>query len=138
MRMWVLSLALLSGLRIWCCRKLWYRSQMPKFNPSLGISICHRFALKRKKKVGSDCVKVTRKCAWFLGGFFFGLLRATLLAYASSHPMAQLLACVLTKAGSEPHLRPTPQFTARPDPYPLGKARDRTCILMDTVQVCYR
>ena len=26
--MWVLSLASLSGLRIWCCHKLWHRSQM--------------------------------------------------------------------------------------------------------------
>ena len=27
MRLWVQSLALLSGLRIWHCRELWYRSQ---------------------------------------------------------------------------------------------------------------
>ena len=27
MRLWVPSLALLSGLRIRCCRELWYRSQ---------------------------------------------------------------------------------------------------------------
>ena len=29
-RMWVQSLALLSGLRIWCCHKLWCRSQMQR------------------------------------------------------------------------------------------------------------
>ena len=28
MRLWVRSVALLSGLRIWCCHKLWCRSQM--------------------------------------------------------------------------------------------------------------
>ena len=28
MRMWVPSLALLSGLRIWPCLELWYRSKM--------------------------------------------------------------------------------------------------------------
>ena len=28
MRSWVRSLASVSGLRIWRCRKLWYRSQM--------------------------------------------------------------------------------------------------------------
>ena len=28
MRLQVRSLALLTGLRIWCCRKLWGRSQM--------------------------------------------------------------------------------------------------------------
>jgi len=31
---------------------------------------------------------------------------------------------------SELHLQPTPQLTARPGPYPLGEARDRTCILI--------
>ena len=28
MRLWVRSLALLSGLRIWHCHELWYRLQM--------------------------------------------------------------------------------------------------------------
>ena len=28
MAFWVQSLASLSGLRIWCCRELWCRSQM--------------------------------------------------------------------------------------------------------------
>ena len=28
MRLQVQALASLSGLRIWCCRELWYRSQM--------------------------------------------------------------------------------------------------------------
>ena len=28
MRWWVRSLVSLSGLRIWCCHDLWYRSQM--------------------------------------------------------------------------------------------------------------
>ena len=47
MRMQVWSLALLSGLRIQCCHKLWCRSRM-----LLGsrTSICCRYGPKRKKK----------------------------------------------------------------------------------------
>ena len=55
MRLLVRSLASLSGLRIWHCRELWYRSQtqlgscvavalasgyISDWTPSLGISIC--------------------------------------------------------------------------------------------------
>ena len=62
MRMQVQPLALLSGLRIWCCWELWCRSQMrlssdvavadscsSDLTPSPGISICYRAAIKRKK-----------------------------------------------------------------------------------------
>ena len=37
--------------------------------------------------------------------------------------------------GSEPCLWPTPQLTAMLDPYPLSKARDWTCILMDASEI---
>ena len=67
MRMWVQSPDLLSGLRIWCCCRLWGRSQMQfRFGiavtvvqdsswssdsaPSLGTSICLTCIWKRKKK----------------------------------------------------------------------------------------
>ena len=59
MRLWVRSLTLLSGLRIHCCRELWYRLQTQlgtctavavaqagnyssDLTPRLGPSICHR------------------------------------------------------------------------------------------------
>ena len=65
-RMQVWCLALLNGLRIWCCFKLWHRSQMPlgsivamavaqayncrsNSTPSLGTSICCRYGHKQKK-----------------------------------------------------------------------------------------
>ena len=41
-----------------------------------------------------------------------------------------------SNAGSELHLRPTPQLTAMPDPSPPSEVRDQTHILMDTSQVC--
>ena len=66
MKIWVPSLAPLSGLRIWCCRELWCRSQMrlrsrvavavvwacsysSDSTPSLGISICCRCGPKKTK-----------------------------------------------------------------------------------------
>ena len=56
MRMWVQSLALLSGLRIRHYHELWCRSQMPLdtqiqhcgISPRLGTSICHRYTPKKK------------------------------------------------------------------------------------------
>ena len=68
MRIWVRSLALLSGLRIWrcfyelCCRlQMWLRSHVamdgawagsctPVMIPSLGDSICHECGPRKKKK----------------------------------------------------------------------------------------
>ena len=61
MRLWVRSLAQLSGLRIWPCHKLPCRiwsccgcgvgQQLQlQFDPSLGISICHRCGSKKKKE----------------------------------------------------------------------------------------
>jgi len=42
-----------------------------------------------------------------------------------------------SNAGSELRLQPTPQLTAAPDSDPLSEARDQTCILMDTSQICF-
>ena len=50
MRLWVRSLALLTGLRIRHCRELWFRSQM-----GLGSGIAVAVALQEKKKnIGLD------------------------------------------------------------------------------------
>ena len=64
-RMWVQFLAPLSGLKIRCCRELWYRSQMRlgscvavavtgscslDSTPSLGTCICLKFGPKKAKK----------------------------------------------------------------------------------------
>ena len=66
MRMQVQSMALLIGLRIWHCHKLWCRLQMrlgsciavavaqasscsSNSTPSLGTSICHRCAPKKNR-----------------------------------------------------------------------------------------
>ena len=68
MRMWVPSLASLSGSGIWSCHELWCRSQMQlgywvavavavasnyssDLTPSLGTSICCRCGPKKQKKM---------------------------------------------------------------------------------------
>ena len=52
MRTQVRSLAFLSGLRIWCCCKLWYRSQMQlQFDPlAWELPYAAGVALKKKNK----------------------------------------------------------------------------------------
>ena len=68
--------------------------------------------------------------------FFFWLFRAAPTACESSQARGQIgaRAAVLrhshSHVGSKPCLWPTPQLRAMPDPYPLSKARDWTCILM--------
>ena len=64
MRMRVRSLALLSGLRIRCCWKLWHRSQIQlgsrlqlQFNPWPGnFHMPKAQAIKRKKKKERKCM----------------------------------------------------------------------------------
>ena len=68
MRMQIRPLVSLSGLRIWCCRELWYKLQMwlgsgiavtvvqasscsSVLTHSLGTSICHKGGPKKKKQV---------------------------------------------------------------------------------------
>ena len=56
MRMWVRSLASLSGLRIWHCCELQHRLQVQlgsgiaDLNPSLGISVCYKCSPKKQEK----------------------------------------------------------------------------------------
>ena len=79
--------------------------------------------------------------------FFFSFLSFVFLgphpvAYGGSQARGQIgaLAASLhhshSNSGSEPSLWPTPQLRATLDPNPLIKARDRTCVLMDTSQFC--
>ena len=59
---------------------------------------------------------------YIIHNFFFCLFRATPIAYRGSQPRGQIgvVAAGLhhsdSNTKSEPHLRPTPQLTATPDP----------------------
>ena len=63
-------------------------------------------------------------------------------AYGSSQARGRIRAVAAglhqshTNVESKPHLQPTPQLTATPDPYPLSEARDQTCNLMVPSQIC--
>ena len=91
MRMWVQSLALLSGLRILCCRELWHRSQMwfgfgiavavvsagscsSNLTLSLGTRICLTCSPKKKKRRRMDCKTLpdihTRQATYLWGSGF--------------------------------------------------------------------
>ena len=52
MKIWVQSLALLCGLRIWSCRELWYRlvATAPSQPLAWGLPYATGVALKPKKK----------------------------------------------------------------------------------------
>ena len=74
--------------------------------------------------------------------FFFFLFRASPTAYESSQARGQMGATAAglrrsqRNLGSELHLQPTPQLMGTLDAQPTSEARDRTCVLMDTSQVC--
>ena len=74
--------------------------------------------------------------------FIFCFFRATPEAYGGSQVRGRIGAAAAglrqshSNLGSEPHLRPTPQLTATPDPWPLSEARYWTHILMDPSWVC--
>ena len=78
-----------------------------------------------------------------LGLVWFGLFRATSVAYGSSQARGRIRAAAAglhhshSNAGSEPDLQLTAPLMATWDPYPLIEARDWTCILMDTSWVHY-
>ena len=76
--------------------------------------------------------------------FFFCLFRAAPGAYRGSHAR-DLIGAVdagphhnYSKAGSEPHLWPTPQLTATPILNPLSQAREQTRILLVPSQIRFR
>ena len=56
-----------------------------------------------------------------------GLIGATAASLCQSH----------SNDRSKPNLRPTPQLTATPVPYPMNEARDQTCDLMVPSQICF-
>ena len=93
MRFQVQSLVLLSGLRIWRCHELWYRSQMwlgsgiavavaydsshsSNSTSTLGSSICHRYSPKKQKtnKKKNLKIKICTPYALSLFGLFQSLI----------------------------------------------------------------
>ena len=81
---------------------------------------------------------------WFDFGFwFFCLFRATPTAYGGSQHRGQIRAIAASlhshsNARSEPHLQPTPQLRATPEPSPTEQGQGSTCVLTDPSQVCSR
>ena len=76
--------------------------------------------IKKKINPGTCEHLICDKAFFFF--FFFGLFRATLVVYGSSQARGQIRALAAgvcqhhSNAGSEPHLQPTPQLRATPDP----------------------
>ena len=79
--------------------------------------------------------------------YFFFLFRATPKAYGSSQAMAWIRTAAAGLHYSHSNVgcgiwamsvTYTPQLTATLDPLPLSKARDRTCVLVDTSCIRYR
>ena len=72
---------------------------------------------------------------------YFLLFRAAPMAYGSFQARGWIRATDAASlyhsrnAGSKPHMWPTPQLMATPDPWPTEKARDQTLILMNTGQI---
>ena len=70
--------------------------------------------------------------------FFFGLFRAIPMAYESSQARGQVRAVAAglrhshSNMGSKPHLQPTPQLTAVPDPEPTKRGQG---LMLDTSRV---
>ena len=75
----------------------------------------------------------------FLRGVVF---RATPMAYGGFQARGWIRAIGAglhhghSNTTSEPWLQPTPQLTATMDTCPTSETRDRTCVLMDTNQIC--
>ena len=90
MRLWVRSLALLSGLRIRCCHEPWYRSQTWGSDPVLlwlwlkpaAVALIRRLAWEPPYASGTALEKTKRQKKKSL--FFFFLFRATPTVYGRS------------------------------------------------------
>ena len=71
------------------------------------------------------------------GVIFFIFFRAAPEAHGGSQARGQIGAVAAglhhshSHAGSKPHLRPTPELTATPDPYPTKQGQGSNCVLMD-------
>ena len=96
--------------------------------------------LKKGKVIESERAQdTTKRGLVFLFYFIFGLYRATPAAYRGFQARGLIGASAAgllqshSNAGSEPHLRPTPQ--QRQILNPLSEARDRTYVLMYTSQI---
>ena len=78
---------------------------------------------------------------YFILFYFIWLFRATPLAHGSSQARGQIGAIAAglyhshSNSRSMPHLQPAPQSPQCQILNPLSKAKDQTCVLMDTGQI---
>ena len=83
--------------------------------------ICIITAMRQSSRLPEGMAQ-RMECFLFFGFFFFLLFRATPTAYGSSRARGLIRATAVglrhshSYVGSEPRLRPTPQFMAMPDP----------------------
>ena len=74
-----------------------------------------------------NIIHLNDMCVCIIYTFFFFFFRALLMAYRGSQARGRLGAVAAglhhshSSAGSEPHLRPTPQLMATPDPHEQGQ-----------------
>ena len=127
-RMWVWSLASLSGLRIQCL--LWAASVSHRHSLDLLLPwLWHRPAAAAPIRPLAWAIKGKKIDSYGVHFFFFLLLlllfclfRATPVAYGSSQARGRIGAAATSlhhshsNAGSEQHLWPTLQLVAMPDP----------------------
>ena len=83
-----------------------------------------------------DESRLTKRWYWLKDEVYSGV------AYGSSQARGHIGAaaaslCHSHISRSKPHLQPTPQLTATPDPYPTEQGRDGTCNLMVPSQICF-
>ena len=87
-----------------------------------GVRECSKFALLHE--LSSFPALLLKRLS-----FFFGLFRPAPAAYGGSQATGPVRAIAASlhhshsNAGSRPHLRPTPQLTAMPDPYPTERGQ---------------
>ena len=107
---------------------LYQTPDLLNFTPYLIVFLLHTHFLSRPSWVWLELILFTLKLKpkqnrWILRGiFFFLLFRASPMAYTSSQARdlirgaAAWLYHSQSNSRSEPHLQPTPQLTATPDP----------------------
>ena len=125
----VRCLALLSGLRMWCCCELWCRSQT-RLGSAIAVLWCRPAAVALIPSIAWEppCASETalektksqKKKDNFL--IVYLLFRATGVAHGSSQARGRTGAAAASlghsysNSGSEPRLQPTPQLMAMLNP----------------------